>query len=295
VEPDPERLGHMLGDPVAQAAEGDPIVTGIVVTVLAIVLGWLTGIVMTANRFMNFRLSLDDDKLLRRHGLLTLSEGAIPLHRVQTYILRSNPLMKFYGWYRFELQTLGIDLQQSGYQVAVPFGRLDEVADVIRAISGVEMPTRWQRVSALTIRRFIIRSTLAAGLVIGAIWWFWAPAEWALAVLPILWMYAVLRYLNMGYALGRDAVAIRRGVFRKTTWIIPYEKLQAVFRRASFFQRRLGLESFFVDTAGSSPMQPADLVDLPVDASAAIERDVYDRFVRSKSAHSAARVAGAAG
>ena len=284
IEPDPERLGHMLGDPVAEAAEGNPIVVGIAITVLAIVLGWLTGILMTVNRYLRFRLSLDGDKLLRRHGLLTLTEGAIPLRRIQSFILRSNPLMKHYGWYRFELQTLGIDLQQSGYQVAVPFGRMSEIGEVIQRISGVDIPDEWQPVSKLTIRRFAARATVAVGAVVGIVWMFWEPALWGLAVLPLLYFYGVLRYLNMGYAVGEDAVAIRRGVFRKMTWIIPYEKMQAVFRRASFFQRRLGLESFFVDTAGSSPMQPADLVDIEDATSDGLEREVYDRFRTLKGA-----------
>lgn len=278
IEPDPARLGHMLGDPVAEAVEGNPVVVGISITIMAIFLGWLTGILMTVNRYLRFRLSLDGDKLLRRHGLLTLTEGAIPLRRIQSFILRSNPLMKHYGWYRFELQTLGIDLQQSGYQVAVPFGRLDEIGSVIGRISGVDIPTEWQPVSKLTIRRFAARSTVGVGVVVGIIRMFWPPAVWGLAVLPLFYAYGVLRYQNMGYAVGEDAVAVRRGVFRKMTWIIPYEKMQAVFRRASFFQRRLGLESFFVDTAGSSPMQPADLVDIPEDTSGGLEREVYARF-----------------
>lgn len=284
IEPDPAQLGRMLGDPVAEAVEGNPIMAGISISILAVFLGWLTGIAMTVNRYLRFRLSLDGDKLLRRHGLLTLTEGAIPLRRIQSFILRSNPLMKHYGWYRFELQTLGIDLQQSGYQVAVPFGRLSEIGSVIDRISGVQIPTEWQSVSKLTIRRFAARSTVAVIVVVGVVRMFWAPAIWGFSALPLLYFYGVLRYLNMGYAVGDDAVAVRRGVFRKTTWIIPYEKLQAVFRRASFFQRRLGLESFFVDTAGSSPMQPADLVDVPEGTSDGLEQAVYSRF-RSLKEH----------
>ena len=40
----------------------------------------------------------------------------------------------------------------------------------------------------------------------------------------------------------------------------------------------MGLESLFVDTAGSSPMQPADVVDLPEDISAELAEAVYSRF-----------------
>jgi len=290
VDPDPtvvfETLLRGPLQPVADDIQASPWVAGISAVLGAVLLGWLTGIALTFNRFHRFRLEREGSKLNRRHGLLTISHGTVPLHRVQSYILRSNPLMQRFGWYRLELQTIGSDTQERGFQVAAPFARAHEVEHILDEVSdpGTEAVGRswaaleWQQVSPLTTRRFMIRWTVVLGVLVGGVAWWWTPALWALLGWPLIPLLAVRRYANMGWAVTESMVAIRRGIVRKHTWLIPISKLQTISLKANWFQRRLGLESLYIDTAGASEAIPADLVDVTKDAAERLFRQAYRRY-----------------
>jgi putative membrane protein len=252
--------------PLQAEIEASPWFAGMAAFLTAVLLGWLSGILLTINKYHGFRLERDGRKLHRRHGLLTRTEGTIPLRRVQTYIVRTNPLMRKFGWFRLELQTIGMDTREAGFHVAVPFGRAEDVVhvmnDVAQPLGSTWAELDWQPVSPLSTRRFLIRWSLLIVLVGGGVGWFWTPGLWALAVLPVLFPLAAARYRNMGWARKDDVFAVRRGIFGKHTWLIPVHKLQTISLNATWFQRRLGLETLYVDTAGASEVSPAVLVDV---------------------------------
>lgn len=298
VDPDPTVVFDILLrgplEPVAADIQASPWMAGVSAVLGAVLLGWLTGIALTFNRFHRFTLEREGSKLNRRHGLLTISQGTVPLHRVQSYILRSNPLMQRFGWYRLELQTIGTDTRERGFQVAAPFARGHEVERILDSIS---VPTgvgagagaaaglgqrwaslEWQPVSPLTTRRFLIRWSVALVLPVAIAAYWWLPVLWGLVLWPLVPVLARKRYANMGWAMTESMVAIRRGIIRKHTWLIPIDKLQTISLKANWFQRRLGLETLYVDTAGASDAIPADLVDVTKDVAEDLFRQAYRRY-----------------
>jgi|AP95_1055475.scaffolds.fasta_scaffold01542_9 putative membrane protein len=282
VDPDPTVVfAWLAGDNFEEWSaiiEASPWIAGILVVGGAVSLGWLSGIAVTVNRYHRFRVRLLGDKLHREHGLMTLSEGTIPLRRIQAYIIRTNPLMKRFGWYRLELQTMGIDLKQKGFQVAAPLATMEEVEGIISSLGGMTVPSEWQPVSRLTVRRFIIRNAVALGVVIASVWWWWQGIIWGVALLPLIVLLAIFRYRNMGYSVSMGELAVRKGVFRKHVWLIPTPKIQTFSLTESFFQRRLDLSTVYVDTAGASPVSAADIVDLPEEAATRLIQGVYLEF-----------------
>lgn len=282
IEPDPTVLLSWLIrgplEPVEASIEASPVLAAILGALGAVFLGWSTGILVTFNRYFRFKLELIGDKLHRSHGLMTLKEGTIPLSRVQSWILRTNPLMEFFGWYRLEVQTMGIDLDKSGYQVALPFGTQDEVEAILAAVGSPALPTTWSPVSKLTIRRFLARSSVLLLILVGMVQIWWQPIWWLVALLPFLALWAVLRYRAMRVADDPSWVAIRKGVIRRMTWMVPIEKLQTAGWYANWFQRRLGLASIYVDTAGASSGRSAELPDIETARASDIIKRVYGRF-----------------
>lgn len=282
IEPDPTVLLSWLIrgplEPLEARIEASPVLAAVLGALGAVLLGWLTGILVTFNRYYRFKLELIGDKLHRSHGLLTLKEGTIPLARVQSWILRTNPLMEAFGWYRLEVQTMGINLNQSGYQVALPFGKRDEVDAILAAVGSPALPSTWNPVSRLTIRRFMARSSGMLLILIGIIQIWWEPIWWLAAVLPLFVLWAVLRYRAMHVADDSSWVAIRKGVIRRMTWMVPIEKLQTAGWYANWFQRRLGLASIYVDTAGASSGRSAELPDIESAQARDIVMRVYSRF-----------------
>ena len=290
IEPDPELLFSWLMrgplEPLRAQVEASPLVAAVSGVLGAMLFGWLTGIGVTFNRFHRFHLEQIGDKLHRSHGLLTLKEGTIPLSRVQAYVIRTNPVMERFGWYRLELQTMGVNVEESGYQVAVPFARMDEIRSILDAIGVPALPEDWNRVSPLTMRRFMARSLVALGLIVGIIQIWWSGIWWLGVSIPLLGLWSWWRYRGMFWADNEQWVVLRRGVIRRTRWLIPVRKVQTAGWEATWFQRRLGLASIAVDTAGASAVASSSLPDVEQDAVAALIDRTYGRFQQAGAVHS---------
>lgn len=260
--------------------ERSPVIIVVTTTLMIVLLAWITGIVTNFNRFYGFRLTLEENKLHTRQGFLTVSEGTIPLPKIQAFVIRTNPLMSAFGWYRLELQTIGFDPSDRGYQVAAPFARRDEILDVARAIRPVDEPAPFDSVSRLMIRRTFARYAAVLTVLTGAAAFFWTDALWAFTALPVLLYVAFLQYRKHGYRATSEYLFVQRGVFRQSIWIMPIERFQVFYATQSLFQKRLGLRSVYVDTPGAGVMAHAVVVDLPDQTGSSLVMQLYDTFQR---------------
>ncbi len=281
-EPDPEALVEFLTrgrfNEWAKAITESPWMAAISAAIIASLLSWVSGILVNLNKFYGFRLTLEDTRLHKKHGLLTIAEGTIPLKKIQALIYRTNPLMDRFGWWIMELQTMGLNVREHGQQVAVPFARADELRPIESLIFPVEWPDALNPVSRLTIRRMSIRYGMGYLLVATGVSFWWSPAIWSFTLMPLIILWAYLQYRHHGYAATDDALVIRRGFIRRMTWYIPIEKFHVFYLTQSIFQRRLGLKTLFVDTAGASGIHFPMIVDLPEAEADALMRRLYDRF-----------------
>ena len=65
-------------------------------------------------------------------------------------------------------------------------------------------------------------------------------------------MYAKAWYNNFSFELEKDGIRINSGVITKSQKYIPYEKIQDLTLRSSFWERRYNLSTILIETAGSS-------------------------------------------
>jgi putative membrane protein len=264
---------------VMETATRSPWLTGFATILLASLLSWLTGIAVNLNKYYGFKLWLEGDKLQKRHGLLTLAEGTIPLDKVQTLIVRTNPVMRAFGWYALEVQTVGVDVEEQGHRVVVPFARRSTVLEMAQRIRSFALPDDFEPVSPVTIRRIFLRYTAAWSAVVSGVAYFaWSPAWWGLAAAPLILLYAYLHYREHGYAVQEDGFFVRRGVFVHYLWIIPTEKHHVFYTTASVFQRRLALKTLYVDTAGAAAFSYPEVIDLPAEEADAQLHRLKERF-----------------
>ena len=291
---DPDELGRLFEDgplrPLAGAVLASPYLSALFAVAFICLLGWLTGIALNVNRYYGFRLWREGRtgagaKLHYRRGLLTVSEGTIPLEKMQAVILRTNPLMRLFDWFVLEVQTMGVE--GSNHRTVVPFARRGEVVALAQRIRPLQLPEAFAPVSKLTIRRGAVRGTLllaalvgAAGLLGGLIVerLFWHGAYWVLLAWPLVLAYAYLRYRRLGYALTGEGLLVQRGVLRQRTWLLPTQKQQVFYTTASIFQRRLGLKTLYLDTAGAGGLATPEVVDLPAAEADQRLRQLYARF-----------------
>ena len=255
---------------------------------VAVILGWISGIAVHLTRYYDFQLWLDGDKLRKRHGLFTVTEGTIPLDKVQTLILRTNPLMRAFGWYELKVQTIGINVEEQGHRVIAPFAGGDRLLELARRVRTFELPESFTSVSPLTIRRRFFRYTAVLTALLLPTVYFWpvgwpylggvALPWWGFGLVPLILGWALLQYRNHKYAAGEDGFYIRRGVVSHYLWIVPVEKFHVFHATASIFQRRLGLKTLFVDTAGAATFAYPEVIDVPADEADAQFNTLYQRF-----------------
>ena len=286
LNPDPDEIELWLTKgwlhPIAElAAHTSPVLLSLAAIIAAVTLSWVTGILVSLNRNFNFTIWLKDKKLHKHQGLITLSQGTIPLKRIQALIFQANFLMRKFNWTTLEVQTMGLESAQRGHQIAMPLGRVDEAEEVANQIVPLSMPEQFTSVSPLTIRRAIIRLTILSVFVLTPLGYYWQPALWGFLILLFIPWYAILRYRNHGYALIDDILYVRRGVFRHYVWAIPVSKFQVLYSSASLFQRRLGLSTVYVDTAGAGGLATPEIIDIDTHAAEDLVSLCYRKFQES--------------
>ncbi|HYD38554.1 MAG TPA: PH domain-containing protein [Allosphingosinicella sp.] len=236
------------------------------VLLVAALLGSLAGILRTLARDHGYRLSLEGDRFRRERGLFTRSEAVISRRRVQLALVSGGPLRGLFGWSGLSFQTLGSGSDRSGHQSAAPFATRSEVERVLAEAPPLRLPPPPEL--APVSRRHIVRSAAArlgpAVVAIVALSAWERTALLLLALLPLLAAGAALERRHHRYALDGPLLFVARGVWRRRLWIVPLSKVQSISVSRGVLQRRLGLATLAIDTAGASMVNAPRIVDLRI-------------------------------
>jgi putative membrane protein len=247
---------------------------------VALLLGIVTGVVRTVSRDWGFRLLAEGRRLRRERGLLTRTEIVIPKRRVQLALLKTGPLRTRFGISELMLQTLGSNGGQGGLQSVAPFARAPEIARIMAELPGLPLPgnTELAQVSSRHILRIAIRTMALPAIAIG-VGAAWRPEVLALLLLlPLLLGGAVLRRRYHRYGVVGRMLFVRAGFWRRQTWAVPMANAQTVSLRQSFLQRRLGLATLAIDTAGAPTFGGPRIVDLSLDRARALREDILTKL-----------------
>lgn len=231
----------------------------------ALIVGWLASIATTLLRFWDFELVEADGELRRTHGLISRFQASSPRHRIQTVRIEQPLLRRFVGRATVIAETAGSPGGESGGSgVLTPIAEIGVARDL--AASVVEQPSRelidLESVSRLTIRRAFFRTMVLLAIPAAPI--VWLSGQWLAAVVVVVvasLAYSRARFAALGFRTGQGHVVTRSGVLSRRTWTVPLAKVQTVAIRRSPFQRRLGLATVYVDTAGGRSRIP--IIDLP--------------------------------
>jgi putative membrane protein len=276
--PDPDRwarrdIGRIDAD-VSQFAHLGLFISAALV-LLVLLLGVITGVLRTVARDYRFRLSRAPSGFRRRRGLFTLSEVVIPLRRVQLAILGSGLIRQRLGWHDLQFQTLSAEAQQSGHQAAAPFARIEEIMPILAEAGIADLPRQEEyiRVSRRAVLRRYLSHILPFAIVALAVSVFLPIALIGLVPLGLGAAMVVLQWRRHRYVLREKALYISEGILSQRLWILPYDKLQTISVTRSPLQRRFGLATVSIDTAGASILRSPQVRDvLSGDAQALAER-----------------------
>lgn len=247
-----------------------------------ILIGLIVSIVAAIIRFYGFTLSLSGEDLHRRYGLLTQRSSSLPRRRIQVLKIEEKFFRRLFGLATLRADTSGShrdnEDDNSGRDVLLPIARRGAVDGLLTTFfpdfdAGRTEGAEWRRASRLAIRRGVIKGAivcaLAAAILFVATWRI--AALWPLALLPLIYFISVANYRNMGYALSDRYFCARRGWLGRSTHIVPINKIQAVEVSQSPFDRRLGVATLSVDTAGQAYTGGGPQIsNLPLDEARAV-------------------------
>lgn len=255
------------------ARSAHPVTTALLLAIVVVVAAFVVLRVLSIGWFL---LQLHDFTLTRRgpdlgadYGLLTRISRTIPTLRIQSLKATESPLHRRFRRQSVELRTVGGDAssdldvdynpQQGGSgaktQWLAPMLETARVPELLRQVtpdadlSAVAWEPISERARWRIVRRWlavVVPATLLAAL---------AVHPWTLAVGASLalfgWLHARLYVKHAAYALTSWGILSRIGWWNRTLTIVRYGKIQTVTLGESPFDRRNGMASVRVDTAGA--------------------------------------------
>lgn len=262
-----------------QVAARFSIAAALSIALFALALGVVSGVVRTVLREYGFTLASGIGRFRRTRGLLTRTEVVVAMRRIQLAMVQRGPLRGLFGWNALSFQTLGGSDDPSGRQAMAPLARDHEVARIVDT-AGLppfeRLPLR--RVAAGHVIRSLLLALPWPALVMGAAVMATPLAWFGLVLLVPMAIAALLQRRFHRYALRHTSLQVMRGVIAQRDWIVPFENVQVVTLRASWLQRRLGIASVLVDTAGAGGGGAPDVVDVYLPDARALATGLVERI-----------------
>ena len=281
-------LGAWLGIAEERGATFDGLGTGarIIAGIFAlgglIVVGFATGIIRTFLREYGFRLDQSEKGFRRRRGLLTLTDVAMPAHRIQAATISTGPIRKLRGWRALKFVSLagdsgGKEKSESDHVVA-PLATLQEVAEIAEA-ANISLPDAGVRFIRskwvywldhwLIFVPFVLIGVAALTLFADA----GSRAALPLIILVAAGAVLFLQWRRSLYALDDDYLFVRRGWWKERMTVAPQVKVQSVEIAQGPIERLRGLAEIRFGIAGGA----LSIVGLPLANAQAIREQVMDQ------------------
>ncbi|WP_256544918.1 PH domain-containing protein [Halobellus inordinatus] len=266
------------------------------------VVSWIVGAVAAIVEYYDFRLVRSGDELQYERGLLQRYDGSIPFDKIQTLTIADNPLKRHFGYATLYIETAGYAPGGSsgggsrGSEAAIPLAKREHVLTLVEELEPLG-DVDFQRPPTRARRRYLVRYLLVVGVFAAVLYAARSLLPVSFPLWPLLLLvpaaagFAHATWKHRGHWLGDQHVVTRNGVLQRETKIVPYYRIQTVIDSRTVFQRRLGLATVTVDTAGSLSLggQDAAAVDVSGERADELRAELEARLGRAVDAYRAGR------
>ncbi len=243
--------------------------------------GWAISVLASALRYFDFTLTERSGELRVTYGLFTRREKGFRRGRVQNLQIEESILRRWLGLASIRVQTAGYGpatKQDERMETLTPIARSAEIREYLSTVwpdfdwNGVA----WRPSHPRSLRRMFVRRAaviVPIALVLTAVV---HPAGLLvlLALIPARFL-AALHYRHRGHFRSEAYVLTREGFWNRRTYIVPIRKIQALHLKQSPFQRRLGLGTLTLETAGNPyDWREGGAVDLGADYGFALAKEL---------------------
>ena len=281
-----------LTDFAGAHAHDDPLVIGLAAAsllVVALVLVRLLSVLLAILQFHGFTLREDDGRLSVERGLLARSRSSAKRRRIQAWSLHEGVLHRWFGRRSLRLTTAsgqrGGEEQRTLKEIA-PIAtpqRCDELIHHFLPEAGWDA-LDWRPLHRRAWLRIAVPGLLLIFAVTSVLCWrYGSLGLTGLLLVPLQLWRAHRIAAACGFADNGRIVAWRTGWLSKTWNFAEIGKLQAARLSRSPLDRRFGMASLLLDTAGASPFgAPLHLRHLPLAVAEALSARLVAQLARTR-------------
>lgn len=193
------------------------------------------------NNSWNFTASNTDTGLRISRGLVDTRHQSIPAGRVQAIKISAPMLWRPLGWYRIEVNALGLGDDAASETLVMPVGNFETVCQVM----GILLPDL-----GVSSQREVLYTSISSGTEHG----FTSSSERAKIFSPGAWRH-------QGFLETNAVIITRYGWLARVASFIPYRRIQGVSWHQGPLERRRGLAGVRVHSAGGSILGYAHQLD----------------------------------
>ncbi|MFG0305263.1 MAG: PH domain-containing protein [Phycisphaerales bacterium JB040] len=234
------------------------VVAGVVVAFM------IFSVAISAARFWGFELRRVGEDFRISCGLFTQRSATIPSSRVQAVTVRSTPLHRVFGRVGVRVETAGGHEDEGsmfGRTWFVPLATPAESDAVLRAlgvpgVSDLHLSAPAPGASGRMVKRAVFTGVPLGAAVSLTGWGTDLPVlTWSgVGVVVFAVWHALLAARRLGWCVDEGCVAFRSGVFYRSVRIARPTSGQVVEVSESPFDRRRGMASLVIDTAGAGAL-----------------------------------------
>jgi uncharacterized membrane protein YdbT with pleckstrin-like domain len=206
-------------------------------------------------RFYNYTVRMDRKGYYIRWGLLQVRQKMIPFKRIQMIMWRSNFLRRLIGLALLNLKVAGTDETKKKVLIELPITDKQQIRQIVPVYQPA-LPAETGTIGQKIHRSYAYRKTLFVTLPVLLV---------AAGLAALVWQwYALLVFIWLPYSLGLQLLychnfrfwVTREGLQQyKSTWgraeaILNWKNIQYVQVRQSLYQKRKGLATLIIHTAG---------------------------------------------
>lgn len=248
-------------------------------------------VVLALLHYTDFRLEQHGQRLTLERGMLTRLRTSSPHRRIQTWTLHEGILHRLFKRRTLEVSTAVLDNGSHGQPRSLrelaPIGT-PALCDALihRLLPQARWPVQsWRHLHRHAGWRLFVPHLLWTSLLaFGAYWNLGALGAGVVACWLPWGGYLAWRHARMaGYAIDDLIVAVRDGWWSRRWRFAEIGKLQAVLLSQSPIDRRLGMATLLLDTAGGTGMgSPLILHYLPEAEARALQAKLVHRISRHR-------------
>ncbi len=223
----------------------------LIIALVVIAVSVIISFIRTVLQYANFSIASVGNRFQIRTGLINTKEVLVPFSKVQYISWRANWLRTKAKMYLLQFHSIGQLQMKEKQKVKVPLTRFEYLPQMLEHYHPLlSNDTPAVKVHPAYVTRKYILVILPLLLVILTVAYFNAFFYWALVLLVYNAVSIYLFRQKFALRFNEQALYIQRGSFGNDELILLWHKIQSVSINQSIYQRKNGLATIHINTAG---------------------------------------------